>query len=72
MLYTRDTAVNFESVYNIATDLGGYLITIGILTVIFSTIAIAATIRENVFALRLVRTIQIKLFQIFMNIYIIY
>ncbi len=54
LLYTRDTAVNFESVYNIATDLGGYLITIGILTVIFSTIAIAATIRENVFALRLV------------------
>lgn len=58
LLYQRDDTesnkTNLEGVFNLSTDLGGYLIAIGVVGMIFSIIAIAATIRENVFVLRLV------------------
>lgn len=60
LLYYRDTAAdNFQDVYNIATDLGGYLCAVGVITVFLSLVAIAATIRENCFVLRLYMTILI-------------
>jgi hypothetical protein len=44
-------------VFNLATDLGGYLIAIGVIGLLFSLIAIAGTFRENVFILRMVSKI---------------
>jgi hypothetical protein len=43
-----------EDIYNLSTDLGGFLIALGVVGIIFAIIAIAATIRENVFVLRMV------------------
>ena len=58
LLYQRDdsesTKYNLEDIYNLSTDLGGFLIALGVVGIIFAIIAIAATIRENVFVLRMV------------------
>ena len=54
LLYYRNSSENFQSVFNLATDLGGYLIAIGVIGIIFSLLAIAGTFRENVFILRMV------------------
>ncbi|RNA09950.1 Structural maintenance of chromosomes 3 [Brachionus plicatilis] len=57
LLYQRDnveeTKTNYESVFDMTTDLGAYLIAIGVLGIIFSVIGLAATIRENIFFLRI-------------------
>jgi hypothetical protein len=45
---------NLEEVWNITTDLSGLSIAVGIIGIVISTIGIAATIRENIFFLRIV------------------
>ncbi|CAF0744530.1 unnamed protein product [Brachionus calyciflorus] len=57
LLYQRDSVqnnkTNVESVFDITTDLGAYLIAIGCIGIIFAIIGCAATIRESIFFLRI-------------------
>lgn len=57
LLYQYDKAIgsdsNFASVYDLSFDLGVYLLIVGIICVIITSFAIAATYRENIFVLRL-------------------
>jgi hypothetical protein len=59
LLYQRDTAQlnseNVKSIFDLAADIGGYLLAVGIIGIIFSLIGVAATLRENIFGLRCVR-----------------
>ena len=58
LLYQRNTVLNTRtdvaSVFTLTNDLGGYLLAIGIVGVIFTLVGIAATLRENIRLLRLV------------------
>lgn len=64
LLYQRDDVennkTNFESVFDLTTDLGAYLIAIGVFGIIFSIIGLAATIRENILFLKIVILPKLK------------
>lgn len=53
---------NFESVFDMTTDLGAYLIALGVIGIIFSIVGLAATIRENILLLRIV-IIKLKILE---------
>ena len=57
LLYQYDKVLgddtNFSGVYNLTFDLGVFLLIIGIVGVLITSVAIAATYRENIFVLKL-------------------
>lgn len=49
---------NFEGVYNLTFDLAIELIVVGVIGVFITSFAIAATYRENIFILKIVKKIN--------------